>query len=258
MKDAATKIAAMTEGGEKLAGILQELLDYSVPGRTLAEVERLALKRIAQEGGEPSFTSVEDYGYATCLCVDDVIVHGIPTEQKLKEGNIFTIDVGMVYKGFHTDTAWTKVIRNTGSSYTVPPDVEEFLATGKKALADAIKEARPGNRIGHISRAISEVVGGKGYGIAKSLIGHGVGEELHMPPQIPGYLKGKIEHTPQITAGMSIAVEVIYMMGNPAVYYPNEDGWSIATRDGSLSAVFEQTVLVTADGPKAVTPSHPD
>ncbi len=247
------KIIAMTEGGAKMGAILSELLAFSQPGVTLIEVEELAMKRIKESGGQPSFTTVEDYKWATCLCVDDVIVHGIPNGRVLKDGDVFTIDVGMIYKGYHTDTAWTKIIGTETDSVKLAKN-EAFLEAGREALRQAIAVARPGNRIGHISQITQRIVEGAGYGVVTSLVGHGVGEELHMPPQIPGYLKGKIESTLPLRPGMTIAIEIIYSMGNPAVYYVNEDGWSIATRDHSLSAVFEQTVLITEGDPVALTP----
>ena len=252
--DSQAKVAAMREGGAKLGAILSELLTYSVAGKTLSDVEALAMRRITEAGGLPSFTTVGDYQWATCLCVDDVSVHGIPTGRKLVTGDVFTIDVGMIYKGYHTDTAWTKVIG--GKDYQTPEAVKTFLDTGKTALRDAIRQAVPGNRIGHISRTIQEIVEGQGYGIVKSLVGHGVGKELHMPPQIPGYLRGPIDATLPLTPGMTIAIEIIYTMGNPAVYYANDDGWSIATRDHKLSAVFEQTVAITEGAPLELTPPH--
>lgn len=240
----------MTEGGAKMGAVLQELLKFSQPGVTLLQVENLAMKRIKEMGGKPSFTTVEDYKWATCLCVNDVIVHGIPNERILKDGDVFTIDVGMIYKGYHTDTAWSKII-GIGKD----AKAEKFLEVGKDALHKAIAVAKPGNRIGHISKTIQQIVEGSGYGIVKSLVGHGVGEELHMPPQIPGYLRGNIEATLPLIKGMTIAIEIIYTMGNPAVYYANDDGWSIATRDHSISAVFEQTILVTDGAPIALTPA---
>lgn len=244
----------MTEGGAKMGAILHELLDFSQPGVTLLQVEELAMKRILEEGGKASFTTVEDYKWATCLCVNDVIVHGIPNGRVLAEGDVFTIDVGMIYKGYHTDTAWSKIIGSP--EYKPQRETEKFLEIGELALRDAVAQARAGNRIGHISKTIQTIVEGSGYGIVKSLVGHGVGEELHMPPQIPGYLKGKVESTLPLIPGMTIAVEIIYTMGNPAVYYANDDGWSIATRDHSMSAVFEQTILVTEGAPIALTPAH--
>jgi len=241
----------MTEGGAKLGVILKELLDASKIGVSLLDIEGLAMKRMKESGGEPSFTTVEDYKWATCLCINDVIVHGIPTEKKLRDGDVFTIDIGMIYKGFHTDTAWTKIVQSQKSQ--VKSENEKFLETGKEALRQAIAVVKPGNRIGHISQTIQKIVEGSGYGVVKSLVGHGVGEELHMPPQISGVLKGTVDSTLPLVSGMTLAIEIIYTMGNPAVYYVNDDGWSIATRDHSLSAVFEQTIVVT-DGVRELTP----
>lgn len=253
-KNIANKIAAMQEGGTVLGATLQELLDLAAPGVTLLELEALAQKRIKEAGMKPSFSTVADYKWATCLCVNDVIVHGIPTTYILKEGDLLTIDIGLINKSYHTDTAWTKVIRAPGSRYQTPNDVQAFLDVGQEALVKSIAVARDGNRVGHISKTTQDIVEGAGYGIAKSLVGHGVGKTLHEPPQIPGYLKGPIGKTPPLTEGMTIAIEIIYTMGSPTMRY-HEDGWSIATKDHSLSAVFEQTIAVTTSAPLIITPA---
>ena len=167
----------------------------------------------------------------------------------LKDQDLLTIDIGMLRDGFHTDTAWSKVIGNPKK------DVKQFLDVGEKALFAAIDMARIGNRVGHISKSIQDVVSAKGYGIVRSLVGHGVGKTLHEAPQIPGILKGKIEKTPELSEGMTIAIEVIYTMGNPKMVYVNDDGWSIGTKDGSLTAVFEHTVAITDGEPMVLTRS---
>ena len=241
------EIESMREGGAKLGAILQRLLDASQPGVTLLEIEALADRLIREAGGEASFKTVKGYQWATCLCVNDVVVHGIPTQYYLKGGDLLTIDVGILYKGFHTDTAWTKCIGSQNE------DSKKFLKTGEEALWEAIKQARVGNRVGHISQAIQRIVEGAGYGIVHTLVGHGVGRELHEAPQVPGFLKVPIESTLELTRGMTIAVEVIYALGSGAVVYPNDDGWSIATRDGSLTAVFEHTIAVTDGEPQVLT-----
>jgi len=248
------KIAIMEVGGEALGKILQELLDFSRPGVTLFEIEAKAQQRIKEAGMKPSFSTVADYQWATCLCVNDVIVHGIPTSYALREGDVFTIDIGLINQGYHSDTAWTKVVgSNQRTENGKQKEINRFLETGKEALAKAIEQAKIGNRVGHISEAIQDVIEGSGYGIVKSLVGHGIGTTLHEAPQIPGYLKGAIEKTPALTPGMTLAIEVIYTMGNPTVCYL-EDEWSIATRDHSLSAVFEQSIAVTQTGPRILTP----
>ncbi|MEK9143060.1 MAG: M24 family metallopeptidase [Patescibacteria group bacterium] len=268
------EIAIMAEGGAKLGAILQKLLDKAQPGVSLMDIETLADQLIRQAGGEASFKTVKGYKWATCLCVNDVVVHGIPTVYMLKDGDLLTIDVGMLYKGFHTDTAWTKIIgyqtvpsslrgaEATKQSLEIASprqpagsrdDKQRFLEIGQEALWKAIDQARPGNRVGHISQTIQRIVEGAGFGIVKTLVGHGVGRELHEAPQIPGFLKGPIEATPVLVKDMTIAVEVIYAMGSGAVVYSNDDGWSIATRDGSLTAVFEHTIAVTDGEPQVLT-----
>lgn len=245
------KIEAMIEGGKALGTVLQELMDVSKPGITLLDIENLAQKRIKEAGMKPSFSTVADYKWATCLCVNDVIVHGIPTAYELVEDDVLTVDIGLINKTFHLDTAWTKVMHK-GKEET-DPDVQKYLQNGITALEKAIEQAKPGNRVGHISKTIQTIVEGAGYGIVKPLVGHGIGTTLHEAPQIPGYLRGSLERTPLLTPGMTIAIEIIYTMGKPAVEYL-EDGWSIATEDGSLSAVFEQSVAITEKGPVILTP----
>ena len=245
------KLAMMAEGGQRLGRILSRLLEEARPGVKLVTLDQRASSLIAESGGTPSFQTVKGYHWATCLCVNEVVVHGVPSQYVLKEGDVLTIDVGMLYAGFHTDTAWTKIVH--GSSSPVDRKKEIFLKTGKVALADAIAVAKVGNHVGHISRAIAEVIGGAGFSIVRSLVGHGVGRQLHESPQVPGFLEGKIENTPKLEVGMTIAIEAIYAMGKGAVVYDNKDGWSVATADGSLSAVFEHTIAVTAREPRILT-----
>lgn len=238
------KLAAMREGGQKLARILEDLLTRADAGVTLLSLEERAQKLIEDTGGSPSFQTVKGYKWATCLCVNEVVVHGIPSEYLLKDGDLLTIDIGLFYKGFHTDTAWTK---------TIGKQNETFLKVGEKALRKAIDKARPGNRVGHISQTIQHIIEGAGYGVVKSLVGHGVGRKLHEVPQIPGFLTGDIDNTLPLVPGMTIAIEVIYAQGDGRVVYDNDDGWSIATADRSLSAVFEHTLVITAKEPVVLT-----
>ncbi len=241
------EIAIMREGGQKLGSTLQTLLDFSQAGVTLLAIESLADELIIKAGGTASFKTVKDYKWATCLCVNDVVVHGIPNNYTLKDGDILTIDVGLLYKGFHTDTAWTKCIGSQNE------DTRKFLEVGEDALWHAIAQAKPGNRVGHISQTIQRLIEGAGYGIVKTLVGHGVGVELHEEPQVPGFLKVPVESTPELVPGETIAVEVIYAMGMGAVVYSTDDGWSIGTRDGSLSAVFEHSLAITNGEPQVLT-----
>lgn len=241
---------SMKKGGHMLAVSLKKALDAARPGVTEAELDHIAEQSIRSQGGEPGFMKVPGYKHTVCVATNEVVVHGIPTEYKLKKGDVICIDCGVYYEGLHTDMADTVVV---GGEEAATPEVQEFLETGKKALAEAISVAIVGNRIGHISKVIQAIVEGKGYGVVKSLVGHGVGRELHEEPEVPGYLSGKIEKTPELVEGMTIAIEIIYTMGDPEVCYANEDGWTIKTADDSLSAVFERTILITKEGPLILT-----
>lgn len=235
----------MREGGQKLARILEDLLARADTGVTLLSLEERAQKLIKDTGGSPSFQTVSGYTWATCLCVNEVVVHGVPSKYILKEGDMLTIDVGLLYKGFHTDSAWTKIIGRQKK--------ETFLKTGEEALWKAIEQARVGNRVGHISQTIARIIEGAGYSIVKSLVGHGVGKELHEEPQVPGFVRGSLDNTEKLASDMTLAIEVIYAQGKGDVVYANDDGWSIATRDRSLSAVFEHTIEISAKGPLVLT-----
>lgn len=240
------ELELMREGGKKLGAILEQLLVLATPGENLLHIESEAQRLIKEAGGTPSFQTVAGYKWATCLCVNDEVVHGIPKDYVVNEGDVLTIDVGLLYKGFHTDTAWTKLMGND-------EEKKRFLKTGEEALWKSIAQARVGNRIGHISQTTQEIIERAGYGIVRTLVGHGVGKELHEAPQIPGYLRVPIEDTLELTVGMTIAVEIIYAMGSGAVVYPNDDGWTIATKDKSIAAVFEHTVAITTGEPELLT-----
>ncbi len=238
------EIKIMREGGSKLGTILQNLLSFAQPGVRLLDIDTEADRLIDASGGTPSFKTVSGYKWATCLCVNEVVVHGIPTPYVLKEGDVLTIDAGLIYKGFHTDTAWTKIVGAADSP---------FLKIGQEALAKAIDLARIGKRVGDISASTQGIIEGAGYSLVKTLVGHGVGHELHEDPQIPNYLRGAIENTYQFQGGETIAIEPIYVMGQGAVVYENNDGWTLATRDRSIAAVFEHSIAITENGPIVLT-----
>ena len=244
-------IASMREGGAKIGVIRDELINSAKPGMSLIEIEKRANELIDKSGGVASFKLVKGYHWATCLCVNEVVVHGVPNQYILKDGDLLTIDIGLFYKGFHTDTASSKIV-GTDSS----PDKEKkerFLRVGYETLMKAIDLCRIGHRVGEISASNQRMVESAGYSIVKSLVGHGVGRDLHEDPQIPNYIRGDIEHTYQFQGGETIAIEPIYVMGNPSVVYENDDGWTITTRDRSLAAVFEHSVAITEDGPLVLT-----
>lgn len=242
------EIEIMKVGGKMLADTLFEVLDKARPGMTEIEVDAMADRLISEKGGEAAFKKVKGYHHATCISTNNVVVHGIPSDYKFKDGDVLGVDCGVFYKGFYTDMSQSIIVGKSEN-----PEVEKFIKVGKEALDEAVKVAVLGNRIGHISQKIQEIVEENGYSVVRSLIGHGVGRELHEEPEVPGYLNKKIEKTPLLKPGMTIAVEVIYNMGRFEVSYPNDDGWTIATSDGKLSGLFEITIAITEKGPLILT-----
>jgi methionyl aminopeptidase len=243
------EIKIMQTGGQMLAETLKEVCVHVQPGVSELELDAMADRLIKEKGGEPGFKKVEGYHHATCISTNEVVVHGIPSPYVLKEGDIVGIDCGVFYKGFHTDMSETVRVGAQKSD-----EVDKFLKVGKQALEAGIKEAKVGNRVGHISKAIQDIVEVQnGYSVVRSLVGHGVGRELHEDPEIPGYLQGKIEKTPLLKEGMVIAIEVIYNMGGPDLAFANNDGWTLQTKDGSLAGLFERTLAITKSGPLIIT-----
>ena len=247
----------MQEGGKILTQTLAKVVESIKPGVSEIELEEIANLEIKKNGAFPSFKMVKGYKYALCFSVNDVVVHGIPGGYKLKEGDIIGIDCGVFYKGFNTDMAETPRVSTNNSQLTtnnLQPtthnfnEVDRFLDVGKKALSEAINEAREGSRVGHISKKIQEIIEGAGYSIVRTLVGHGIGKNLHEEPEVPGFLQGRIEDTPLLKAGMTLAIEVIYNKGKKDVKHAS-DGWTIKTKDGQISGLFEQTVAVTKNEP---------
>lgn len=245
-----SQIESMKKGGEILSFALREVLSQVREGVSEEELDELAETIIKEKGGQEGFKKVPGYIHTICVATNDVVVHGIPTPYKLKNGDVICIDCGVFYEGFHTDMAETVVV---GGEDKVSKDIQKFLNTGKTALVEGIKQAKIGNRIGHISQVIQSIVEPAGYSIVRNLVGHGVGKDLHEEPEIPGFIKGSITKTPEIKEGMTLAIEVIYNMGSRDVVL-DRDGWTIRTKDGALSAVFERSIVVTKDGPKYLTP----
>lgn len=245
------QIKHMQHGGHILATVLGEVMERIKPGVSEKEMDAYAEKRIREMGGEPGFMKVHGYHYTTCMSTNDVVVHGIPSAYVFEDGDIAGVDCGVYYKGLHTDMSDSKRVRATSS--TKGDAIDEFLAVGKFALDEAIKEAVIGNHVGHISKKIQDIVEKEhGYSVVRSLIGHGVGKELHEEPEVPGYLHGKLEKTPLLREGMTIAVEVIYNMGTADVQL-DSDRWTIRTADGKLAGLYERTIAITKDGPLMIT-----
>ncbi|HUW21354.1 MAG TPA: type I methionyl aminopeptidase [Candidatus Bathyarchaeia archaeon] len=253
--------ALMIEGGKKLARVARKVLKQTKPGVKLDSLNQSAENSIYGEKGEPSFKKVPNYHWATCININDGVVHGIPGAYKIQEGDLVSLDLGMVYRGYHTDMARTICVRSQKSPVLdfvstrsgksgIQKDL--FLEVGKKALKQAIKAARAGNRVGDISQSIEKVVKGSGFYPVENLTGHGIGKNLHEAPSIPCFLADRVADTLSLKTGMALAIEVIYTQRKTDLYI-TEDGWTVRTRDGSLAALFEDTVLITDLGSKVIT-----
>lgn len=235
------EIEAMQEGGAILKKSVDALIPWIEEGMTTEEIDNEAARLIKENGGDISFNKVPGYTWATCLCINEQIVHTPPNKNKVKKGDILTVDIGVFHKGLHTDYADTIVI---GGMDKASKEVQKFLKVGQEALDKAIEQAHVGGYIGEISHSIEQDIYGNGYFILSELTGHGVGKELHEAPYVPGYLDRPIEKTYKIQSGLVIAVEVIYSMGTEDIAHEKGDSWSIVTSDGSLSACFEKTIAL--------------
>lgn len=234
------EIEIMREGGKRLAKVARKLLGLCEENRTTLEIDQEAEKLIHEYGGEPSFKTVKGYFWTVCSPINEQIVHTPPSNRKLKKGDLLTIDIGMYYKGFHTDYAYSLVI---GESHD--KDKNFFLDVGKKALSKGIKASNNSHKVGDISRAIQNEIYKNNFFVIKALTGHGIGRKLHEDPFIPGYLDRSLESTPLLQPGAVIAIEVIYSFGTEQMAYEKGNLWSIVTADRSISACFEHTVAVT-------------
>ena len=248
-------IKKIKAGGEKLSSVLTALVAATKAGTNVLDIEKKAVQLIKLKGGVPGFMKVPYYKWATCININEGIVHGVPRNYVIKLGDVVSIDIGMYYQGFHTDMCYTFQVKNPKSSINSKKNKEaaKFLAAGKLALKEAIKQAKPGNRVGNISQKINEVISGAGYNVALNLTGHGVGKKLHEPPAIPCFLIKPIKETPLLKPGMVLAIEIIYCQGKPDLIIDQIDGWTIKTKDGKISAVFEETIALLSDGSLVLT-----
>jgi methionyl aminopeptidase len=214
------------------------------PGVTTLELDRVADEFIRARGGVPTSQGYKGYPRAICISVDDVVVHGIPDDTAVEDGSLVTVDVGVTLDGAIADSAYTFAVG------TIDAESQRLLDVCQDALAAGIAEARLGNRIGDISRAVQVVVEGAGFSVVKSLVGHGVGRHYHEDPHVPNF--GEAGRGPRLSEGMTIAIEPMITAGSPDVYI-HDDDWSISTSDSSLAAHFEHTVAVTEAGPRILT-----
>lgn len=233
----------MEKSGRIAAAALKKAIDEIREGVTGIEVDKVAEAEIYRLGGDLSYKSVPGYKFATCITVNDQVVHGIPTNRKFKEGDLVSVDLAVEFRGWHTDCAWSILLGKD-------PKKEKFLKVGEEALWNGIGKALDGNRVGDISHAIESKVEGAGYSVVRSLVGHGVGKSLHEEPEIPGY--GDSGKGVLLKSGMTLAIEVIYTMGKHEVVL-DSDGWTYSTQDKSFAGLFEMSVIVAKERAEVLT-----
>lgn len=238
------EIEKMRAAGRVLASTLREVSSQIAPGVTPKHLDTLAHRLIESAGGVPSFLHYRGYPAATCISVNEVVVHGIPNDAPLAEGDIISLDFGVFLDGFHADSAWTFPVGE------ISAEAKRLLQVTEESLWEGIAMARSGSRLGDIGAAVQRHVEAAGFGVVRDLVGHGIGRSLHEEPSVPNY--GRPGKGPVLKEGATLCIEP---MVNQGTYRVNQlaDGWTIVTADGSLAAHFEHTVAVTDDGPEILT-----
>jgi methionyl aminopeptidase len=244
IRKSSSEIEQMAEAGAVVARTLELLRESIRPGVTTGELDRLADEFIRSEGGVPTFEGYRGYPASICASPNDMIVHGIPGNYTLGEGDILSVDVGVTLGGFVADSAWTFPVGE------VSEEAERLLQVCEAALFAGIDQARPGQHVGDVSAAVQAVVEESGFTVVRALVGHGVGRSMHEEPQIPNF--GEPGRGALLQDGMTLAIEPMINVGGPEIVIA-DDKWSILTADGTLSAHFEHTVAVTEDGPRILT-----
>jgi methionyl aminopeptidase len=239
------EIERMASAGQLVADTITHVGEQLEPGITTLELDRIAEDYIRSHGGVPTSMGYKGYPRAICISVNEVVVHGIPgPHEAIAEGDVATIDVGVTLDGMIADSAFTFAVGE------IDQEARRLLDVAREALAAGIAQAQPGNRVGDISHAVQEIVEGAGFSVIRALVGHGVGRSYHEDPHIPNF--GEPGRGPLLSEGMTIAIEPMITAGGPHVTIA-DDEWTISTADHSLSAHFEHTVAITADGPRILT-----
>jgi methionyl aminopeptidase len=238
------EIEKMRTAGRIVAEVLALVEAELKPGVSTGHLDRIAEKYIRAAGAVPSFKGYHGYPASLCISLDDEVVHGIPGERTIREGQIVSIDAGAIYEGWHGDGARSFVVG------TPKPEVARLIETCRAAMMAGINAAQPGNRIADIAAAVEDVAAPAGYGIVRQYVGHGIGTSLHEEPNVPNFrspAKGI-----QLVPGICLAIEPMLTLGSHEVV-TRPDGWTVVTKDGSLAAHFEHTIAITEQGPQILT-----
>lgn len=238
------EIAAMRKAGRLVGEAHRRLAEAVRPGVRTAELDRLVEDFLKANGAVSSFKGYQGYPANICVSVNDEVIHGIPGERVLKEGDIVSIDVGAIVDGFHGDSAWTYPVGE------IDGEARRLLEVGERSLFAAIERARVGNRLSDISHAVQAYAESHGYSVVRDFVGHGIGRSMHEAPQVPNF--GPPGRGPRLRAGMTLAIEPMINAGGPEVKILS-DQWTAVTVDGSLAVHFEHTVAITEDGPLILT-----
>lgn len=238
------EIERMRQAGVLAAEALREVTQAIRPGVSGRQLDAIAKKYVRDRGGTPSFLGYRGFPASICLSINDEVVHGIPSDRKLREGDIASIDLGAVLDGFHGDLAVTMPVGN------VAPSAVRLLAVAREALFKGIEAVRPGKRLSDIGAAVQRHAEAAGFSLVRDFAGHGIGRYLHEEPQVPNF--GDPGSGPVLRVGMTLAIEPMVNAGTHEVLM-DDDGWTVRTRDGKPSAHFEHTVAVTADGALVLT-----
>jgi len=249
VKKTPAQVDEMAIAGEILVRCLQMLATKARPGVSTKELDLAAEKLIRSQGAEPAFKGYRGFPASICASPNSMVVHGIPGGDVLKRGDVLSIDVGVIKNGWVADAAMTVPIG------PIDPGARKLLDVTKQALFAGVEQMQPGNRLGDVSAAIQRAVEIEGLSIIRTLVGHGIGREMHEDPQVPNF--GTPGKGPLLEEGTVLAIEPMVNAGGPLVRM-GDDGWAVYSDDGSLAAHFEFTVAVTADGPRILTPWHED
>jgi methionyl aminopeptidase len=243
-----TKLQAMTEGGKRLGWIKGQLPGLIREGVTPLEIDSFVDKAILSGGDKHSFKTVDHYPFATCINVNAGIVHGLPGSTPFKSGDVVKVDMGLIHQGFHLDTSLTVSVGPP------TPAIAQFLAVSQRSLKAAIALASPGNTIYDLGEAMQTVAEAGGYNVIRDLTGHGIGRQLHLEPYIPCYADPRNKKI-ILAVDQTLAIEAMVSMGDYRLV-EDSDGWTLSTQDGSLTAMFEETVYITAQGPQVLTTTN--
>lgn len=238
------EVEMMRKAGDLVYRTLNLVCGAAKAGVTTAELDTLAEEFIRSEGAEPAFKGYMDYPATLCVSINDEVVHGIPGERRLEEGQIVSIDVGVRINGWYGDSARTVRIG------MISAEAERLMKATEEALQAGIRQARAGNRLGDISSAVQTFVEKSGYSVVRDLVGHGIGRRMHEEPQVPNF--GEPHTGVELASGMVLAIEPMVNIGGDKIKF-DADKWTVRTADGSLSAHFEHTVAITDNGPDILT-----